>query len=255
MKRLLSMLLIALPALGEGLDHSRWDRVLKMYVTADSRVDYQNLKWNASKDLEPYLKDLAAPWPAGLSADETKAALINAYNALTVHWMVVNYPQKSIWRTDNPFRKARHSLNGELVSLDQIEGRLREMKDPRIHAALVCAARSCPPLRREAYVAERLNHQLDDNARTWLADKRFNEFRPADRVARVSEVFKWYVKDFKPAGGVKEFLARYAPVAVKDPKIEYIPYNWGLNDATALGSDYTQWEFYRDQLRLGLTGH
>lgn len=255
MNLLLSALLLAVPAPAGGLDHSRWDRVLKTYATLDSRVDYQNLKWNASKDLEPYVKELAAPWPSGLSVAETKAALLNAYNALAVHWIVLNYPQKSIWRTDNPFRNARHVLNGQPVSLDQIEARLREMKDPRIHAALVCAARSCPPLRREAYVPDRLEEQLDDNTRVWLADKRFNEFPPDGRVARVSEIFKWYAKDFQAAGGVKEFLARYAPVAIKNRKIEYLPYNWGLNDATPLGSDYSQWDFYRDQLRLGLTGH
>lgn len=258
MKRLLLMSLATLPALGVDLDHARWDSLVKKYVTSESRVDYQSIKQHGLGDLDAYLKQIAVSWPPGMSARETKAALINAYNALTIRWIVTNYPQKSIWRTENPFRKPRHTLDGKLVSLDQVETRLREMKDPRVHAALVCAARSCPPLRREAYTAASLETQLDDNARRWLADKRFNQFTPDKKTARVSEIFKWYAKDFGGTGGVKDFLARYGPDAAfidtRGARLEYEPYFWGLNDISTLGSDYTQWDFYKDQLRLGLTG-
>ena len=125
------------------IDHSKWDALLK-YVDAQSLVDYRWWNQTGRQDLEAYL---ARPWPAGMSPDEEKAALINACNALTVHWVLQNFPVTSIWRTDGPFTAVRHTINGRNVSLNQIENRLRDAGDPRIHAALVCASRSCPPLR------------------------------------------------------------------------------------------------------------
>jgi hypothetical protein len=253
----LLLLVLAGAASAADLDHSRWNALLKAYVTPESRVDYGNLREHGLAELDLYLRELARPWPEGMQPEETKAALINSYNALTVRWILSNYPVKSIWRTEDPFRVARHTLDGNSVSLDQIEGRLRAMGDPRIHSALVCAARSCPPLLREAYVAARLDEQLDDNVRRWLANPLSNELAPENRTARVSQIFNWYAGDFEQSGGVREFLARFAPardaafLSNPDAKIEYETYHWGLNDASPLGSDYSQRTFYWDWARNG----
>jgi len=250
---------LAVTAAGADLDHSRWDAVLKQYVTPGSRVDYRSLKERGLTDVDAYLRELAEPWPGDMSPAATKAALINAYNALTVRWIVSNYPVDSIWSTNDPFKAARHTLDGKRVSLDDIEGRLRAMHDPRIHAALVCAARSCPPLSREAYVAVHIDTQLDANVRRWLADTRLNEFAPHRNTARVSAIFKWYAEDFDQAGGFRDFLARFAPethrVLLSSPeaRIEHLGYNWGLND-TSPGGGYSQLNFYRDWARNGYLG-
>jgi hypothetical protein len=254
---LLLMVLVATAGRGADLSHSRWDALLKQYVSSESRVDYHGLKQRGLSELDAYLGELAKPWPEDMEPAAIKAALINAYNALTVRWVLSNYPVESIWSTIDPFRAVRHTLDGNRVSLDQIEARLREMHDPRIHSALVCAARSCPPLRREAYTASRLDDQLDDNARRWLADARLNEFFPDRRTAQVSEIYKWYAADFESSGGVRGFLARFAPpggqafVGSPEARIEYETYRWGLNDNSALGSDYSQLSFYWDWAKNG----
>jgi Protein of unknown function, DUF547 len=241
---------------GANLDHSGWDALLKTFVTPESRVDYQDLKIRGLHSLDSYVAELAAPWPEEMEPEEVKAALINAYNALTVRWILSNYPVDSIWRTNDPFRVARHTLDGAETSLDQIEGRLREMGDPRIHSALVCASRSCPPLRREAYVASRLDEQLDDNFRIWLADKALNLFDSRSQTAVVSPIFKWYSADFDHAGGAGEFFARFAPTGENaflknaDARIDYATYDWGLN-GTSLGVHYSQVNFYMDWTRNG----
>lgn len=251
------LLVLAVGASAAELDHSRWDALLRAYVTPQSLVDYGKLKEHGIRELDSYLGEIAAPWPDGMEPEETKAALINAYNALTVRWILANYPVKSIWRTSDPFRVARHTLDGAQTSLDQIEGRLREMGDPRIHGALVCAARSCPPLRGEVYSPARIDEQLDDNMRHWLADTGKNEFVPSTRTARVSAIFNWYGDDFKQSGGVRVFLAHYAPadasVFLISPgaRIEFATYHWGLNDASPLGADYSQLNFYMDWARNG----
>lgn len=245
-------------AAASDLDHSKWDALVKQYVNKEARVSYRDLNTHGLAELDAYLKDLAAPWPSGMAPAAKKAALINSYNALTVRWILSNYPVESIRKTKDPFTAARHMLDGSLVSLDKIEGRLRAMGDPRIHAALVCAARSCPPLRREAYVAGHVEEQLDDNVRAWLANPQLNEFLPAQRLARVSSIFKWYSGDFEAAGGLKPFLVRFAPAGSADflrgreARIEFLSYNWGLNDASTFGSGYSELEFYADIARNGL---
>ena len=234
---------------------STWDALLKEYVTPQWRVDYD--RWKLSKadtaKLDGYLAQIASRWPDNLPPAARKAALINAYNALTVRWVLQNYPVESIWRTSHPFTAARHTVNGRKISLDQIESELREIGDPRIHGALVCAARSCPPLRREAYTPERINEQLDDNMRAWLANPNLNDFFPDERVAIVSMIFKWYAKDFEPGGkSLKEFLAKYIPPGTRLGTIKYKPYQWGLNDISTFGADYTNLKFMRDRLRNSL---
>lgn len=239
-------------------DHSRWDAILKEYVTTAARVDYRRLQAGGQKDLDEYLRQMANAWPDDMREKENKAALINAYNALTVRWILLHYPVESIWSTRDPFKAVRHTLNGESLSLDDIETRLRAMGDPRIHGALVCAARSCPPLRREAYVAERIDDQLDDNVRRWLADVRLNEFSADRHLAEISAIFEWYAGDFdfEGSGGVRNFLARYAPpeasaaLAGFSWEIRHKRYNWGLNDTSA-GAHYSQLRFYLDSAKNG----
>jgi hypothetical protein len=232
---------------GVPLDHSIWNEILHKYVNSESRVDYRALKDGELPLLDQYLQQLARPWMSGMTADEQKAALINAYNALTVRWVLINYPVESIRQTKQPFTEARHTLDGQKVSLDEIEGRLRRMGDPRYHAALVCAARSCPPLRRDAYQGSSLNEQLDDNVRTWLANPDLNEFFPDRRMASVSMIFDWYKTDFqRDRLSVRYFLARFGPTGkvafLLDPSAEvrFKIYHWGLNDTSNLGSHYSE---------------
>ncbi len=155
-----------------NVDPAPWDEILHQYVNQQHLVNYSRLKQKDWKKLRDFVASLGRQGSQPLSSDEKKALLINAYNAMTMEWIVENYPVKSIWDTPRPFKAHRFRLAGEPVSLDEIESRLREMKDPRIHAALVCAARSCPPLRREAYTAANIDEQLDSNVREWLANSR-----------------------------------------------------------------------------------
>lgn len=241
------------PTFGQDLDHSAWSAILQQYVTANSRVNYVGLKADGGAKLDAYLDQIAKPWPATMDENARKAALINAYNALTMRWIVSNFPVKSIWRTKGPFRVARHQVNGVAESLDSAEKRLRDTGDPRIHAALVCAARSCPPLRREAYTREAVNGQLDDNFRVWLADDSKNKFLPSKQVAKLSKIFEWYAADFSPVGGVPAVLGKFAPprMFASTNKLEYLKYNWGLNDNGSLGDSYSDFEFYIDYVKNG----
>jgi Protein of unknown function, DUF547 len=255
MKRvLLWITLTAVSARAADIDHSPWDALLKRYVDQQHLVDYATWKRAGLVDLDHYLAGLAAPWPQDLSPAARKAALLNAYNCLTIRWIITNYPVASVWRTRHPFTEVRHRIDNRAVSLDAIETELRNMGDPRIHAALVCAARSCPPLRREAYAGDKLDPQLDANVSEWLAMRDRNQFIPGKNRASVSMIFKWYKGDFEKNGGsVEGFLAKYAPSAhfllARKATLKYAPYHWGLNDTSDLGRDYSSSKFYWDYLR------
>lgn len=231
---------------GADLDHAPWGALLRQHVQDSSGVDYAAWKKSGFGGLLAYLDELARPWPAGMEPRQVKAALINAYNAFTVRWILDNYPVDNIWRTTDPFQAARHRMDGKPVSLDDIEERLRGMNDPRIHAALVCAARSCPPLRREAYVAGQIDAQLDDNLRRWLADPRLNEFFPDRGAVRLSPIFQWYAHDFADQGGMR-YLAGFAPAEGKailesaNAMIDYQSYSWDLNSSEVRGAEAGRW--------------
>ncbi|HEV8608937.1 MAG TPA: DUF547 domain-containing protein [Thermoanaerobaculia bacterium] len=245
-----------------GIDHSEWSRLLAKYVDERGRVDYAGWKRTEADlaALRTYLARFAArPSPAATGHD-LAASLINAYNAATIGWVLENFPIDSIRSTDDPFRERRHRVGGELVSLDDIEhGALRPLVGYRAHAALVCAARSCPPLRREAYEPARLDEQLDSAMRTWLAQSDLNRVEPVANRVEVSQIFRWFAADFDKAGGVRAVLQRYTTPEMArrlaDPRLEirYFRYDWGLNDRGGRSARYgwlrRSWDELRNRLR------
>lgn len=220
-----------------GIDHAPFTALLQRYVDRRGLVAYD--RWRAAHDdraaLETYL-EVFAPAPATASTGpERHAALINLYNALAIAEVLRRKPQHSLWDFD-PFTKRIHPLGGHRVSLDDIEHRaLRPETDYRVHAVLVCAALSCPPLAREAFRAEDLDQRLTARFDRWLATERLNRFDLQAETARISKLFDWYAADFEPAGGIYTVLARHAPeryreaLRAEELEISFLPYDTSLN--------------------------
>lgn len=259
---LLCLLAAAAPAPAPAADisHAAWDAMLQRYSLRHwsvRRVDYAAWRKDAAA-LDGYLATLAAPWPADMSPAARKAALLNAYNALLVRWVLRHYPIRSVWQTRQPFRGARHRLDGKPVSLDAIEERLRGLGDPRFRAALTWAALASPPLGQEAFVAARVEQQLDASARVFIHAHDCNLWEPHRRRVYLSMMFDWYRSDFdRWPGGWRAFIAHHSPAAWSGARtIRYLPFNWGLNDSAGVGADYTpaggllsRWRFGWDYLR------
>ena len=226
--------------------HSVFTEVLQRRVAA-GRVDYAGLARDGT--LDRYLEDLAAvsreeldSWPE----PDRIAFWINAYNAFTLRLVLDHYPVRSIrsigFLPGSAFRKGFISLKAagpEAVSLDFIEHETlrKRFAEPRVHFALVCASRSCPPLRAEAYRGADLDRQLEEATRGFLGDVRRNRFEPRANVLHLSAIFKWFHEDFESAAGtVPAFVARYAqePLAsgarLDGVDVEYESYDWSLND-------------------------
>ncbi len=238
------------------IDHDAYDRLLKKYVDSQGLVAYAAWK-NDRGDmaaLNQYIEQYAKAGDAA-EGEEMAAGLINAYNAFTLQWILQNYPTESVWSLDDSFTARRHKMHGEEVSLDDIEkGTLIPQIGWKDHAVLVCAARSCPPLRRGAYQAAALEPQIADAYRRWLDRPDLNEFFADKNKVEISSIFKWYKDDFEKAGGVPHVLAEFAPAKFHDflgsgkYEIDYKSYNWGLNDQGEHGRHYSRVRLFFDNL-------
>lgn len=241
--------------------HAPWSAILKRHVHGND-FDYKALAADRA-GFDHYLRSLEQVSPAemGVWNDDQKMAFwINAYNAYTVERVLTGYPIESIREVGNAqasvwdqvfIRLDRHHPSGKRkrLSLNDIEHKILRptFKDPRIHAAVNCASRSCPPLLNEAFVAEELDKQLDGQVRAWLADETRNRFDRASSTLHVSQIFDWFRADFESDdfegdGGVAKWIARYAPESeaawiAKAKDVRYLEYDWSLNDRPSPAGD------------------
>ena len=122
-------------------------------------------------------------------------------------------------------------LFGRTTTLDHVEhGILRkDYREPRIHFAIVCAANGCPPLRDEAFVAEKLELQLEDQARVFLGQAEKNRFEKG--TLYLSPIFDWFEEDFKTgkARSVSEYVDPWFTDDVGGKPVKFTDYDWDLN--------------------------
>lgn len=216
--------------LADPPSHEAWDVLLKKYVSASGKVNYKGFKSDKNK-LEDYLKTLSnnAPesaWPKA----EQMAFWINAYNAYTIKLIVDNYPLSSITKLDGgkPWDQKWIKIGGKTYSLNNIENDILrpQFKDARIHFAINCAAKSCPPLLNAAWTANNLNNNLDAQAKKFINNTTFNKL--SEKKAEVSKIFDWYKEDF---GNLIAFLNKYANTkAGAKAKVSFLEYDWALNE-------------------------
>ncbi len=240
-----------------GINDDGFDRLLKKYVNEQGLVNYGAWKRNAAdvSALDEYLNQFAPKPDNPAQGNEKAATLVNAYNAFVLRWILSNYPTQSIWQLKDSFSGKRNEIGGRKVSLDDIEhGTLRPLIGYRTHAVLVCAARSCPPLQRFAYTADKFEEQDDRAYQAWLARADLNKFLPSEKKVEVSSIFKWFKQDFDEAGGVPKILGHYAPQSVREfaaggkYDTKYLPYDWGLNDQGPHGRNYSQAQLLFDNI-------
>ena len=166
---------------------------------------------------------------------------------LAIDVVLRSYPLDSIKDAGSLLRpvwkRPAGTVAGRSVTLDEIEHQvLRPLGEPRIHAAIVCASVSCPSLRREAYRGERLEAQLEDALRRFLADPSKGSRLEAEAgVLRLSAIFDWFAGDFEARGGVRAYLAPRLPEASARAlrergaslALRYFDYDWRLNDTAS----------------------
>lgn len=216
-------------------DPAPFDAVLEKRAR-NGGFDYKGTDGQDKKRLAAYLVNLGDAGPAGMSPDARKAFYINAYNAVAISTLLEN-PGKKITDVEGAFSKVKHRVGGEMLVLDEIENKLRESKDARIHFGIVCASKSCPPLAPRAYTAAGLSEALDRQGRAFVNDPARNAIDRAKGRVALSKIFFWNRKEFERDGGsLVKFVSRY----VADPATaswlvgygrepEFLEYDWSPN--------------------------
>jgi hypothetical protein len=250
-------------ARAQAFDHSHaaWDALLKKHVRLignghASQVDYRGFAADRAP-LGEYLKRLSAVTPAQYGAwnkAQQYAFLANAYNAFTIEKILMRYPDLKSIRDfgrviGNPWKDEFFTLLGAKHHLDWIEHETMRapgaFDDPRVHVAVNCASIGCPMLGRDAFVAEKLDAQLDDLLRRFMSDRSRNRYNTQTQTVEISQIFDWYGKDFekghKGFASVQDVVAKYAGeladaeadrarLRSKAVPIKFIEYDWRLND-------------------------
>lgn len=238
---------VVAPAHSDVVDHTPFDRLLREYVT-DGMVEYD--AFARSGDFAQYLATLAAARPERMTRADQLAYWINVYNAYTIHLINSRKERRSIRDINkrfgvtlkSPWAEPIVKAGGRTLTLDDVEHTIIRptYKDPRIHVALVCAAKGCPPLRSEAFVGSRVDAQLDEQARRFLAQTAKNRVDLSTRTVYGSPIFTWYRDDFGGTlAGVGAFWARYVPEGATRELLQRgvfrwvdTEYDWTLNMRT-----------------------
>lgn len=237
----------------EPFNYSDYGAVLETYVNENGLVNYGQLQANRQQ-LDRFNQSLAAVSPSTYESWTNKEKIafwMNAYNAFTLQSIIDQEPlKKSIKDIPGVWRIRKFEVAGQSLTLNNIEHDIlrKDFDEPRLHVALVCAAMSCPPLRNEPYIAAKLDEQLDDQVKQFIASPHgFRSDRNQGRVY-LSSIFKWYGEDWvnsyaikdKFAGNAKEravlnFLSNYLSAQQRQYleqgqyKVSYLDYDWTLN--------------------------
>jgi hypothetical protein len=186
------------------------DQFLKKYVT-NGLVDYKAIKKNNS-EIEKLYREIGM---TDLSASKY-------------------YPLKSPLDQSGFFDKVKHLIAGENITLNtlEIKNLLQGFKDARIHFALACAAKSCPPLASSAYTPDKLDVQLKERTVSALNNKEWMRVFPSQKRVELSKIFEWYKADFTSNGrSVLDWINQFRKEPIPSTySIGYYEYNWSLNE-------------------------
>jgi Protein of unknown function, DUF547 len=260
--------LMTMTASAQSFDHSHaaFSALLKKHVVLveggkTSKVNYVEFEKDRAA-LKSYLETVSKVSEAefnGWTKPQRMAFLINAYNGFTLELILQNYPTKSIkdigGTFDNRWKRKFFKLFGQDSYLDKIEHEtLRKpgaFDEPRVHFAVNCASIGCPALREEAFTADKLDKQLEEQTMRFLSDRSRNRYDAKSGKLEVSMIFKWFKEDWEsgykgfdgktPAIKSREdYFARYAKLLADTPAdqqkiadgkvgISFLDYDWSIN--------------------------
>jgi hypothetical protein len=250
---LLGLLVAALPAVAVNPpDYKLWGDLLAKYYDPARGMSYKALKANDKKTLDELRRQMAQVDVVVLPRNDQLAYWINLYNISVVNVVVEHYPVKSIRDISNDFIARLNVFKKDYVqtrkgtmSLDEVENeKIRNhFMEPRIHFAINCAAKSCPPIRSEPYVGARIMAQLDDQARTFLNGPHGVRLEKSggELILHATKIMDWFKDDFErwSVGRVK-FIASFMTLdkrkqieaAGNQVELKFDDYDWSLNDAS-----------------------
>lgn len=216
-----------------SFSHAKFNAILEATVNADGLVDYQALKREHGEALDQYLAAIAAADVDALSRDAQLALYINLYNAAMLDIVVDRLrPGYSVAENDFAvFDEPLLRVRAQQISLNHLEHEIirKEFQEPRIHAAIVCASKSCPQLRNTAWRPQNLGDQLNAAMRDFLTDPRRNKISPDGRRLQLSKIFEWFAEDFGGPENLPVYIDKFVPQKTRAAEVTFLDYSWQLN--------------------------
>jgi len=190
--------------------------------------------------IKAFIEGEAEIIPETLSADEATVYWANLYNALTLQIVLENYPVKSIREIKSgfrpgPWKRKLVTINGENLSLDNIEHDILRQKypSPYVHYMVNCASVGCPNLKPGLWQIDTLEADQKSAARDFINSRRGAVV--TDKGLKLSSIYKWFKKDFGGQAGVLAHIHKYAgpdlAAAIdRGVKTRKYDYDWSLNE-------------------------
>jgi len=252
------VLLLLMGGKSFAYDSTLWANVLSTFVQEDGMVDYKHLKLEPQQ-LDGFVAQLKTTGPTFKPAlfptrADRFAFWLNAYNALVLYGVKEAYPVTSVTEIEPNFgffKKKAFQVDGQRLTLDQIEHEILRpvFQDPRIHAAINCAAKSCPKLNLIPFQASQLEHQLQSAMHNMIHSPKHVRLDLDQKTLYLSQIFSWFQSDFtnwlrQNQPNMSASLIEYIGLFVtekqnkllrgNDLKIVFQEYDWSLNDQTQL---------------------
>jgi hypothetical protein len=250
---------------GEAERRRVFDQILDLNVR-DGFVYYRALKAERGR-LDSYVASLGGANVESAPREEQMAFWLNAYNAIVLKTVVdqypiarrtQEYPALSIRQIPGAFDRLPHRVAGRSLTLDQIEQTvLPAFHDPRLFLALGRGSVGSGRLRSEAYTAADLERQLKETPGECASRAICVQIDQSRNTMQISSVFSWRRTEFAEAYGDKapELYASRSPIeravisfiaphmlnaerdflAKNEFKVEYLPFDWSLNDLSGRG--------------------
>lgn len=242
-------------------------KLFAQFLSSDGKfVDYKGMasspRWTTFKKMATELQRVNLD---DISDDEKLAFFINIYNVLVIHGTVEKGTPTSTYKRYKFFSTVSYILGGQVYSLNDIEnGVLRSNRssmatlycipfgkadprltislgqvEPRIHFALNCGAKSCPPIK--TFSGDDIQNQLQVATAAFLETDEALLVDVSNKEVKLTQLFEWYSKDF---GDDKKEILGWIHERVEEPgkkaalgelledsnvKVSYIPYDWGHN--------------------------
>lgn len=198
----------------DGFSHQLFEGLLKAYVDNAGEVDYDawHQSQDADRDLDAYLAAVSRYSPENSperfnSRNDALAYWLYAYNAYVIRSVLDRWPLNSVTDVKAPvevvkgfgfFYRQRYLFGETAYSLYAVENeKIRATyKDARIHFVLNCGSESCPVLRPELPTGDALEPLLQQAAIEFVGDNRNVHIDHENKQIVLSEIFKWFEKDF-----------------------------------------------------------
>ncbi|KAH9523517.1 hypothetical protein Btru_040201 [Bulinus truncatus] len=236
------------------------------FLSEDGKsVDYAGMK--NSQHFQVYrrmTKELVHVNIEKASREEKLSFFINIYNALVIHGVIEKGPPSNTWSRYKFFNDSKYIIGGSAFSLQDIEnGVLRanrrgvgqfskpfgkndprlkvalDRHEPLVHFALVCGARSCPPIK--TYTHQNIYKELQLATAAYLESDSGCQVDTTNQIIKLSSIFKWYQTDFgQDKYELVDFVLMYIPAGSKQNDIksvrqftnfsvQFLHYDWTNN--------------------------